>query len=103
MVANNATGNTIIQSYVPDHLRGRLMSVWSLVLVGLAPFGSFFTGWLAAATNASLAISVGALVCLAAAIIIVPQMLGWHWPRRQEAQQVSDLHLNEPEGVQHGD
>ena len=104
MVANNATGNTIIQSYVPDHLRGRLMSVWSLVLVGLAPFGSFFTGWLAAATNASLAISVGALICLAAALIIVPQMLGWHWLRRKAIMQPeSDIHLIEHEGVQHGD
>lgn len=52
IVANNATGNTIIQSCVPDHLRGRIMSVWSLVLVGLAPIGSFFAGSLADKTSA---------------------------------------------------
>jgi MFS family permease len=103
MVANNATGNTIIQSFVPDHLRGRLMSVWSLVLVGLAPFGSFFTGWLAERTSAPLAISVGALICLVAALVIVPQMLGWHWPRRKPHLQPEDVPLIEHEGVQHGD
>jgi MFS family permease len=110
-VASNATGNTIIQSYVPDHLRGRVMSVWSLVLVGLAPFGSFFAGSLAESTNSPLTIRVGALICLAAAIVIVPQMLGWRWSRRK-----ADIHtqadviegssedlLLEHEGVQHGD
>ncbi|HEU5368213.1 MAG TPA: MFS transporter [Ktedonobacterales bacterium] len=103
IVASNATGNTIIQSYVPDHLRGRVMSVWSLVLVGLAPFGSFFAGSLAERTTSPLTIRVGALVCLAAAVIIVPQMLGWHWSRRKEHLQASDTHIIEHEGVQHGD
>ena len=110
IVANNATGNTMIQSYVPDHLRGRLMSVWSLVLVGLAPFGSFFAGTLAASTNALLTIRVGALICLAAALVIVPQMLGWHWLRRKEGGQAaagviagSEANPLEHEGVQPGD
>ena len=87
VVSNNATGNTIIQTYVPDRLRGRVMSVWSLVLVGLAPFGSFFAGSLASVTNAPLTIRVGALICLAAALVIVPQMLGWRWTRRGRASQ----------------
>ncbi len=110
IVANNATGNTIIQSYVPDHLRGRLMSVWSLVLVGLAPFGSFLAGSLAASTNAPLTIRVGALICLAAALVIVPQMLGWHWLRHKEDVEAeaalaggSEVDTLEREGVQPGD
>jgi len=110
IVANNATGNTIIQSYVPDHLRGRLMSVWSLVLVGLAPFGSFFAGSLAASTNAPLTIRVGALICLIAAIVIVPQMLGWRWLRRSGNRQAqagvasdAEVNLMERERVQPGD
>lgn len=85
IVANNATGNTIIQSYVPDHLRGRVMSVWSLVLVGLAPFGSFFAGSLADSTSAPFTIRIGALIVLAAALVIVPQIVGWHWPRHADA------------------
>jgi MFS family permease len=125
VVANNATGNTIIQSYVPNHLRGRVMSVWSLVLVGLAPIGSFFAGSLADHTGALLTVRVGAFVCLAAAVVIVPQLLGWRWSRRTDDPQrrdpnkapaihaqtlardftphPSDIHLIEHEGAQHGD
>ena len=124
IVANNATSNTIIQSYVPDHLRGRLMSVWSLVLVGLAPIGSFFAGSLADRTDSLFTVRVGALICLAAALVIVPQMLGWRWRKgdsqaqdgeitgaethlpalaRHPIQQISDIHSIEHEGVPHGD
>ncbi len=113
VVSNNATGNTIIQSYVPDHLRGRVMSVWSLVLVGLAPFGSFFAGSLASLTDAPLTICVGAVICLAAAIVIVPQMLGWRWTRRGRASHAmedarthpvdGDASMVEHEGRQTGD
>jgi len=84
VVANNATGNTIIQSYVPDHLRGRVMSVWSLVVVGLAPVGSFFAGSLADRASSPIAIRIGAIICLAGALVIVPQMLDWR-PRKHLA------------------
>lgn len=85
IVANNATGNTIIQSYVPDHLRGRIMSVWSLVLVGLAPIGSFFVGSLAEGVGAPFTIRVSALICLAAALVIVPQIIGLRHSRHKDA------------------
>ncbi|HJU72429.1 MAG TPA: MFS transporter, partial [Gemmatimonadaceae bacterium] len=35
-IANNAAANTLIQVLVPDALRGRMMSVYSLIVVGLA-------------------------------------------------------------------
>jgi MFS family permease len=85
VVATNATGNTIIQSSIPDHLRGRVMSVWALVLVGLAPIGSFLVGLLAEYASAMLTVRVGALICLAAAIVIVPQMFGHPWPLHRRA------------------
>ena len=83
VVATNATGNTIIQSYVPDHLRGRVMSVWSLVLVGLAPFGSFFAGSVAERAGTPFTIRLGALICLAAALVIVPQIIRHRAPHKQ--------------------
>jgi MFS family permease len=126
VVANNATGNTMIQSYVPDHLRGRVMSVWSLAVVGMAPIGSFFAGARAERTSALFTIRVGALICLAAAIVIVPQMRGWRWFKRKgsiplqidtiqtsgpnpqrftgdSAAEPNDIHLLEHEGAPHGD
>jgi MFS family permease len=35
-IANNASANTMLQILVPDELRGRLMSVYGLIVVGLA-------------------------------------------------------------------
>ncbi len=126
IVANNATSNTIIQSYAPDRLRGRVMSVWSFVRVGLMPVGSFFAGALAEHTSALFTIRVGALICLAAAIVIVPQMSGWRPAARLRARrsqvgvvdgadlkgqtlaerperQPGNIQMIEHEGVQHGD
>jgi len=38
--------NTSLQTLVPDALRGRVMAVYSLVLMGTAPLGAWLTGWL---------------------------------------------------------
>jgi MFS family permease len=35
-IANNASANTMLQILVPDELRGRLMSIYGLIVVGLA-------------------------------------------------------------------
>jgi MFS family permease len=39
--------NTTVQLTVPDHLRGRTMSLYTLVFVGVAPAGSLLVGWIA--------------------------------------------------------
>lgn len=38
--------NTCVQALVSDDLRGRVMAVYSLVLMGTAPLGAWLTGWL---------------------------------------------------------
>ncbi len=42
-----ATSNTLMQLSVPDYLRGRVMSIYTLMFIGTMPFGSLFAGWLA--------------------------------------------------------
>jgi len=44
MVTQNATCNTLVQSLVPDSLRGRIMGFYSLMFIGLIPLGSLFYG-----------------------------------------------------------
>ena len=45
MIVTNATANGLLQSLVPDELRGRLMSIYSLIVVGLPQvIGSFAAG-----------------------------------------------------------
>ena len=42
-----ATANSLVQVTVSNRLRGRVMSVYSLVLGGMTPIGSFYAGTLA--------------------------------------------------------
>src|SRR5438034_11138014 len=47
MVTQLDASNTIVQRIVPDELRGRVMAIWTMMLSGLAPFGSLLVGMLA--------------------------------------------------------
>jgi MFS family permease len=46
-VTTMALTNTLIQSIVPDELRGRVMSVFTLLLMGLSPMGGMLAGLVA--------------------------------------------------------
>ncbi len=41
------SSNTLIQAMVPDALRGRVMAVYSMMFMGMAPFGALLAGALA--------------------------------------------------------
>jgi MFS family permease len=59
MVTFNATSNTLIQTLVPDSLRGRTMSLYVLVMMGLMPVGSLLLGAIADVTSTAVALGVG--------------------------------------------
>ena len=63
MVTFNASSNTVIQMIVPDRLRGRIMSLYTLVLLGLMPAGGILLGALADHLGSSAqALGIGGLV-----------------------------------------
>jgi MFS family permease len=65
MIFNGALINGSLQSIVPDHLRGRLMAAYSLVVVGLAQVaGSLVAGAVARAVGVDWAIGGGAVIML---------------------------------------
>lgn len=64
MILNTALANGIIQSIVPDALRGRVMAAYVMVYVGFSPFGSFVGGALARAAGVEWAIGGGGAVML---------------------------------------
>ena len=66
-----ATSNTLMQLHVPDHLRGRVMSIYTLMFIGTIPFGSLFAGWLAKFIGAPTTIVVCAVISLLTTAYIV--------------------------------
>ncbi|MEJ7758108.1 MAG: MFS transporter [Gemmatimonadaceae bacterium] len=64
MLINGALANGILQSVVPDELRGRVMAAYVFVYVGFTPIGSLIAGAVARATSVQWAIGTGAVVML---------------------------------------
>jgi MFS family permease len=63
-----AGSNTMLQSMVDDHLRGRLMSFFSMAVMGMAPFGALAAGWVTRHTSPLVSLlSAGGLCTVAAA------------------------------------
>jgi len=58
--------NTLIQTAVPDELRGRVISIYMLALMGSRPLGAYLTGWLIDALGGRVAAGLLGLTALAA-------------------------------------
>jgi MFS family permease len=71
-----ATGNTTIQTAVPDQLRGRVMSVYTTVFSASVPIGGILMGAIASAAGVAVAILLGGVMSLLAGVI------AWAWGRR---------------------
>jgi MFS family permease len=66
MIMNNS--NALMQSNIPDNLRGRVMSVYTLVFFGSMPLGSLFAGALAQKFTEPITVIIGAAALMAMAI-----------------------------------
>jgi MFS family permease len=64
-----ATSNTVLQTIVPDEMRGRVMGVWSLVFGAMIPLGSLEAGTVAHLAGTSFALAFGAIICAVSALI----------------------------------
>jgi hypothetical protein len=60
-----ATANTTIQLAVPDHLRGRVMSVYTTVFSASVPIGGLAMGAVASGFGATPAIALGGVLSVA--------------------------------------
>ena len=64
-----STSNTVLQTIVPDEMRGRVMGVWSLVFGAMIPLGSLEAGATAHWVGTSFALAFGAIICAASALV----------------------------------
>jgi MFS family permease len=84
MMVQMASSNTLIQAMTPDRLRGRIMSVYSMMFMGLAPFGALSAGAVAHRIGAPWTVVLGGVACIAGAILY-----GTHLPHiRAEAREL---------------
>jgi MFS family permease len=64
MMTQMAASNTILQTIVDEDKRGRVMSFYTMALLGMAPFGSLFAGSFAKLIGAPATVSIGGACCV---------------------------------------
>jgi MFS family permease len=64
MMSATASMNTIIQTIVDEQMRGRVMSLYTMAFIGLAPVGALLGGALADRIGAPLTVGAGGAACL---------------------------------------
>ena len=80
MILNNANANALLQSIVPNRLRGRVMSVYIFMFVGTAPLGALQAGAVSKWIGAPGELQMGA-VMLAAILLFA----AWRVPELANA------------------
>jgi MFS family permease len=77
MVGALALTNSTLQVVSPPELRGRIMSMYNLAVLGLAPVGSIQAGAVAEALGTRVALMLGGVICLvyfAVLLILLPRL-----------------------------
>lgn len=68
MMVQVAASNTVLQTLVDDDKRGRVMSFFSMAVMGMGPFGSLFAGSLASRIGAPMTLMLSGGACFAGAL-----------------------------------
>jgi MFS family permease len=74
MMTQMAASNTLIQSMVPDALRGRVMAIYSMMFMGMAPVGALLAGFFAEQLGAAPTVALGGGFCIAGGLFLLWQL-----------------------------
>ena len=74
MMVQMASSNTILQTMVDDDKRGRVMSLFAMAFMGMAPFGSLAAGSLAGSIGAPNTLIIGGASCLIASLMFAKKL-----------------------------
>jgi MFS family permease len=69
MMTQMGASNTLIQTMTPDHLRGRVMSVYSMMFMGMAPAGALLAGFLADRFGEPATVATGGVIAIAGSVL----------------------------------
>ena len=73
-----SNANAILQLRAPDHLRGRVVSLYLWAFAGLAPVGGLIAGWLTDVGGTQLSFTVAGVTGLAMAAVAARRLRGPH-------------------------
>ena len=74
MMLQTAASNTILQTITDDDKRGRVMSFYTMAIMGTAPFGSLLAGWMAKMIGTPWTLFAGGLICLIGTVIFFERL-----------------------------
>ncbi len=83
MMLQMSSSNTLIQAMAPDHLRGRVMAVYSMMFMGMAPIGALLAGSLANYLGAPLTVAFGGAVCIVGSLLFSSKLAEFRYEARQ--------------------
>lgn len=86
MIAQFVSVNTLLQSVVPDGMRGRIMSLYGLSFMGVTPLGSLLFGSLGRWWNVPMVLFLTSWICLAVSV--------WFWHRVGYLRTTLETHLS---------
>jgi MFS family permease len=69
MIVQMASSNTVLQTIVDEDKRGRVMSLYTMALMGMAPFGSLLAGVLGSKIGAQDTLLIGGIVCIVGSLV----------------------------------
>ncbi|HMJ14061.1 MAG TPA: MFS transporter [Polyangiaceae bacterium] len=69
MMIQMSASNTLVQTMSPDSMRGRVMALYSMMFMGMAPFGALLAGSLAEHIGATWTVMLGGTCCALAALV----------------------------------
>jgi MFS family permease len=74
MILNNVSSNSRLQTCAPDHLRGRVMGFYTMMVLGVSPLGALQAGWVSEHLGVPASLGIGAVACVAAVYLLSPGM-----------------------------
>lgn len=74
MMMQTAASNTILQTITDDDKRGRVMSFYTMAIMGTAPFGSLMAGALAKVIGTPITIFAGGISCIIGALFFLRKL-----------------------------
>ncbi len=74
MMVQMASSNTVLQIVVEEDKRGRVMSLYSMAIRGMAPFGSLLVGGAASEIGAPNTLMISGLLCILGSILFAKRL-----------------------------